>query len=245
MIPALIGGVVVGLLLGLLGSGGSIATVPILVYGLAMPEKAAIASSLAIVGCIALVGALRSKVEKRAVLAFGLPGMAGSFLGATLSASMAASTQMLLFAAVLAIAAVSMLMRRESEDDVGARGPIWQLVLSGLATGVLTGIVGVGGGFLIVPALVLFAGIPTRRAIGTSLAIIAMQSFAGFARHATLLSASGVTLDYRLIAAFAALGIVGSVGGAALGKRLPQATLRRAFGGFVLVMAGVIAFTTV
>jgi uncharacterized membrane protein YfcA len=245
VITALIGGVAVGLLLGLLGSGGSIATVPILVYGLGMAEKAAIAGSLAIVGSIALVGALRSKVEKRAVIAFGVPGMAGSFSGATLSASMAASTQMLLFAGVLGIAAVSMLMRRESEDDGGARGPAWKLVLSGLATGVLTGIVGVGGGFLIVPALVLFAGIPTRRAIGTSLAIITLQSFAGFARHVTLLDAHGVTLDYRMIAGFAALGMAGSVGGAALGRRLPQATLRRAFGGFVLIKAGVIAATSI
>jgi uncharacterized membrane protein YfcA len=243
VLAALIGGVAVGVLLGLLGSGGSIATVPILVYLLGMPEKVAIASSLAIVGSIALFGALRSKVEKRAVIAFGLPGMAGSYLGATLSASMSASTQMLLFAAVLAIAALSMLMRRESEDDVGARGPVWTLMLAGLATGVLTGIVGVGGGFLIVPALVLFAGIPTRRAIGTSLAIIALQSSAGFAKHASILGTD--SLDFKLIAVFAALGIAGSIGGAALGKRLPQATLRRAFGGFVLVMAGVIAITSV
>jgi len=245
VLPALIGGVVVGLLLGLLGSGGSIATVPILIYLIGMAEKPAIASSLAIVGSIALAGALRSKVEKRAVLTFGLPGMAGSYLGATLSASMDASTQMLLFAAVLGVAAVSMLMRRESENDVGVRGPAWRLVPAGLATGTLTGIVGVGGGFLIVPALVLFAGMPTRRAIGTSLAIIALQSFAGFAKHVSILGASGGALDFKLIAVFAAFGIAGSIGGVELGKRLPQATLRRAFGVFVLVMAGVIAITNV
>jgi len=169
MLPALFGGIAVGLLLGLLGSGGSVATVPILVYLVGVPEKAAIASSLAIVGTVALSGAVRSPIEKRAVLLFCLPGMVGSYIGATLSGGMAASTQMTLFAAVLGIAAVSMLMRRDDGNDEGARGPAWQLLAAGLATGVLTGIVGVGGGFLIVPALVLFAGLPTRRAIGTSL----------------------------------------------------------------------------
>ncbi|MHC4939112.1 MAG: sulfite exporter TauE/SafE family protein [Planctomycetota bacterium] len=241
MIFAALGGIAVGLLLGLLGSGGSIATVPILVYLVGMPEKSAIASSLAIVGGIALAGALRHhQGDWRAVVWFGLPGMAGSYLGAMISSGMAASMQMTLFAAVMAVAAFGMLFRRD-ESDGGERGqPNVKLVAAGLGVGVLTGIVGVGGGFLIVPALVLLAKLPTRRAIGTSLWIIAMQSFAGFAKHATI-----SPIDWQVIAIFLVLGIGGSLAGTALSQRIPQPRLRQAFGWFVLVMAGLIAVTNV
>jgi uncharacterized membrane protein YfcA len=241
MILAVLGGVVVGLLLGLLGSGGSIATVPILVYLLGVPEKSAIASSLAIVGGVALFGALRHRNgEARAVLWFGVPGMVGSFLGAWLSESMTESTQMTLFAAVMGVAAVGMLLRRDDADGEGRGEPGARLVLAGLGVGVLTGIVGVGGGFLIVPALVLLARMPTRRAIGTSLWIIALQSFAGFAKHVTI-----TPVDPKLIALFLSLGIAGSLAGTALSRRIPQKGLRLAFGWFVLVMAGIVALTSV
>ncbi|MHC4407780.1 MAG: sulfite exporter TauE/SafE family protein [Planctomycetota bacterium] len=241
MIFAALGGIAVGLLLGLLGSGGSIAAVPILVYLVGMPEKSAIASSLAIVGGIALAGALRHRQgDLRAVLWFGLPGMVGSYLGAIVSGEMSASMQMTLFAAVMAVAAFGMLLRRDEGDGEGRGEPNFKLVAAGLGVGVLTGIVGVGGGFLIVPALVLLAKLPTRRAIGTSLWIIALQSFAGFAKHATM-----SPVDYQIVGLFLALGIAGSVAGTTLSQRIPQVALRHAFGWFVLVMAGIIAATNV
>ena len=219
MIFAALGGIAVGLLLGLLGSGGSIA----------------------IVGGIALSGALRHhQGDWRAVIWFGVPGMAGSYLGAMISGGMAASMQMTLFAAVMAVAAFGMLYRRDESDGDERGQPNVKLVAAGLGVGVLTGIVGVGGGFLIVPALVLLAKLPTRRAIGTSLWIIAMQSFAGFAKHATL-----SPIDWQVIAIFLVLGIGGSLAGTALSQRIPQPRLRQAFGWFVLVMAGLIAATNV
>jgi len=158
MIPAAIGGIAVGPLLGLLGSVGSIATFPILVYLVKLPEKSAIASSLLIVGGIAVSGALRYtlrvQVDLRAVLRFGLSGMVGSYLGAMLARGMDASTQMTLFAAVMGIAAVGMLTRKDPDDNVETAKPGVKLAAAGLCVGVLTGVVGVGGGFLIVQALV-------------------------------------------------------------------------------------------
>ena len=170
---ALLGAVIVGLSLGLLGSGGSILTVPLLVYLVGQPEKVAIAGSLAVVGGIALAGAipsaLRGGVEWRSVGWFGVPGMLGTVLGAHLSRWIAGDVQLLLFAVVMLIAAWRMARPGSASEHAGApRSRTW-IVIDGLGVGLLTGLVGVGGGFMIVPALVLLGGLPMHRAIATSL----------------------------------------------------------------------------
>lgn len=243
---ALLGAVVVGLSLGLLGSGGSILTVPLLVYVVGQPEKVAIAGSLAVVGSIALAGAvpwaLRGGVEWRSVLWFGLPGMAGTVLGAHLSRWISGELQLLLFAAVMLVAAWRMGMPAPSSEAITPqRGRGW-IVADGLGVGLLTGLVGVGGGFMIVPALVLLGRLPMHRAIGTSLWIIALNAFSGLAKHLWVLDEAGLSLDWPLLGLFAVVGAAGSLVGQRVAGRLPQALLRRGFAGLLVLMGGFIIF---
>jgi uncharacterized protein len=244
MLLAWIGAVAIGLSLGLLGSGGSIITVPVLVYLVGQPEKVAIAGSLAVVGSIALIGALqnaaRGQLAWRSVLGFGLPGMAGTIAGAWLSGYVAGAVQLSVFAAVMLAAAVMMFRRGEPPAVPPPPRALPLLAVDGVAVGMLTGFVGVGGGFLILPALVLLGGLGMHAAIGTSLAIIAMNSFAGFAKHLQLLHAQGLSLDWVVLAKFVALGAAGSVAGSRLAHRLPQRSLRRGFAAFLVVMAALI-----
>lgn len=245
MILAWAGALAIGVSLGLLGSGGSILTVPILVYLVGEGEKTAIAESLAIVGAVALAGAvpyaLRRLVAWRRVLLFGLPGMAGAYLGAQVAAWVPGKVQLTVFAAVM-LAAAALMARPPRLAEEGARPARagWKIAGDGLAVGVLTGLVGVGGGFLIVPALVLLGGLAMHEAVGTSLAIIALNSATGFAKHVSVLSGMGLAVDWRLIGIFVVLGAVGSVAGNAIGRRIQQARLRRIFGLFLVVMAGYI-----
>jgi uncharacterized membrane protein YfcA len=243
VIYALLGAVAVGLVLGLLGSGGSILTVPVLVYLVGEPEKVAIAESLAIVGAIAAVGAVpyarQRRVDGRSVLLFGGPGLVGASLGAVLSRAVPGAFQLALFAVVMLLAAWRMLRGAGvREGGAGGRAPAAVAAL-GLGVGVLTGLVGVGGGFLIVPALVLLVGLPMRAAVGTSLAIVALNSATGFATHVGGGLAGGA-VDWRLVGAFAAIGIAGSLLGHRLSERVPQGQLRRAFGVFLVVMGAFI-----
>lgn len=236
------GALLVGLMLGLLGAGGSILTVPVLTYVVGEPTKVAIAESLLIVGAIALVAggraARRGLVDWWIAILLGLPGMLGAFLGAFLTGALSAPTQMLLFAAVLLAAAFRLLTMREPEADCTApRPPAWQPLLVGCAVGVLTGLVGVGGGFLLVPALVILLRQPIRRAIATSLVIIVANSAIGFATHASALSGSDHSIDWPLVALFVACGIVGTLAGTALSPRLPQRGLRLAFGWMLVAIA--------
>lgn len=236
---ALIGAVAIGLALGLLGSGGSILTVPVLVYLLGQPEKLAIAGSLAVVGTVALVGALswwmRGGVDGRSVLYFGLPGVTGTLLGASLSGYLSGALQLMLFAVVMLLAARRMLR----PAPVGGTAPAQpaRLLAQGFGIGVLTGIVGVGGGFLILPALVLLGGLSMHRAIGTSLAIISMNAATGFARHYAALAAAGAMLDWRTLGLLSVVGCGGSVLGQRVASRLPQQPLRRAFAVLLVLMA--------
>ena len=240
----ILGAVVVGLTLGLLGSGGSILTVPILVYVLGHGDKVAIAESLAIVGGIALAATLpyarTREIDWRSVLLFGVPGTGGTYLGAWLAAFVSGTFQLLLFAGVMLVAAI-MMFRKASGHGVKANGEgqrqaAWKILLEGLAVGVLTGLVGVGGGFLIVPALVLLGGLTMRLAVGTSLIIIAMKSAAGFMKYVGVLSALGTGVDWRTIIVFTLIGGIGSYVGNYLGTRVPQARLRQGFAAFLVLM---------
>ncbi len=240
MFWAFLGALLIGISLGLLGSGGSILTVPVLIYLVGEPEKVAIAESLGIVASISLVGAIpyaiRKEVDWKSVVFFGIPGMLGTYGGASLSAFISGNTQLLIFALVMILAAF--LMIRKTELKQGNTHPTknWVLVVEGLVVGVVTGLVGVGGGFLIIPALVLVGGLDMRIAVGTSLFIIAAKSALGFYKYLDVLRAEKLNVNWELLAIFTAIGIIGSFVGGRLSRRIPQKALKRGFGYFLVVM---------
>jgi uncharacterized membrane protein YfcA len=244
VIPALLGALLIGLSLGLLGSGGSILTVPVLVFLLRHPEKTAITESLGIVGGIALTGAIanlrRRLVDLPAVAFFGLPGLAGVWLGSQLARHVSGTLQLAIFAAIMLLAAAMMLRRRADDLIRRPRRPFWAVALIGLLVGAITGLVGIGGGFLIVPALSLLARLPMRIAIGTSLCIIALNGLTGFAIHLTQVHHGSPGVDWITIGLFIAVGSLGSLAGGAIGARLSQLLLRRLFAVFLLLMGGFI-----
>ncbi len=244
-ILALLGALAIGITLGLLGSGGSILTVPVLVFLLDQSEKTAIAGSLAIVGSIAFIAALpymrQRLVEWRSVLLFGLPSMLGTVAGAWAAQFVSGAVQLFVFALVMLVASFTMF--RTAPAARGGTDPRarWKEMADGLGVGMLTGLVGVGGGFLIVPALVLLGGLAMSRAVATSLVIIALNSAIGFWKHS---HAGVVPLDPQLIALFIAVGAAGSLVGSRLGAKLPQATLKRGFALFLIPMAAFIIWRT-
>jgi len=226
----------IGLSLGLLGGGGSILTVPVLVYVVGQSPQAAITASLAIVGANSALGAFfhrtRGTLNWRLALVFGGVGMVTSFLAAGMSRQFAPTALLLAFAFLMLIIGGLMIVRRSPQDTIQAqRG--WPVVLaSGAGVGLLTGFLGVGGGFLIVPALVLLVGVPMQQAIGTSLVVIAMNSLAGLLGHL-----GGPSLDAALILTFVTTGLAGTFVGARLADRLPAAHLRQLFALFVIGLA--------
>jgi len=238
---AWLGALAIGLSLGLLGSGGSILTVPVLLYFFDQPEKLAIASSLAIVGLIALVGCLsyirKGLIDWRSVLLFGIPGMIGTYGGAYLSQFVSGIWQLSLFAIVMLIAAIFMLRPKKIQTEQHSRHHI-KIIIDGLLVGIITGFVGVGGGFLIVPALVIMGGLTMHVAIGTSLCIIALKSTSGFYKYLQVLEQQNLILDWQVIAFVASVGVVGSLLGNIISTRLPQAKLKRYFAYFLFPMAG-------
>ncbi|MEO7473886.1 MAG: sulfite exporter TauE/SafE family protein, partial [Gemmatimonadales bacterium] len=233
----------VGLSLGLLGSGGSILTVPILVYVLGFGAKTSIAMTLPIVGTTSLVGALRhwrsGNVRVRTALLFGLAAMAGAFGGARLAGYLSGAVQLTILGGVMLVAAVSMFRGRRGADvaedqDRRAFAPLLAAA-TGVGVGTLTGIVGIGGGFLIVPALVLLLRVPMKEAVGTSLLVIAMNSAAGFAGYL-----GHVVVPWGFMAAFTGVAILGILAGTALVRVVPQQQLKRAF---AVSLVGVGLFT--
>ena len=246
---ALLGAIVIGLSLGLFGSGGSILTVPVLLYLLHMPAQLAIASSLLIVGGISLFGSARNGLQRliswRHVFWFGIPGMAGTYGGAWLGTLVDVRWQLLVFSLLMLVAAV-MMWRSKVSELTGANNfkPV-KIIFDGLIVGLVTGFVGVGGGFLIVPALVLLGGLSMPVGVATSLVIIAMKSFVGFAKYYWVMAAQGAQFDWSTIGLMIAAGIVGSYLGAALGKRLPKQQLQRGFAAFLVIMASVVIFQSV
>ena len=231
----------IGLSLGLLGGGGSILTVPVLVYVLGVAAKPAIAMSLPIVGVTSLIGAALhwrlGNVRVRTALLFGLMAMAGAFGGAKLAVYLSGAMQLALLAIVMLVAALSMLRRGRPEAEAGAPVRLALLVPVALGVGVLTGLVGIGGGFLIVPALVLLARVPMRQAIGTSLLAIAMNSASGFAGYL-----GTVDIDWAFLAGFTTATVAGAIVGATLVSRVPQAALKRGFAVFLIAMGGFVLF---
>jgi uncharacterized membrane protein YfcA len=222
--------------LGAFGAGGSILMVPILVYVVGIPAKSAIAVSLLAVGVtstVALVTHLRSgRVQWRTGLFFGLAAMAGAYAGGRAADHLDGSLLLAGFALLMVMTAFPMLRRRGGE--LGDRAPRAHrmapgpAMLAGVCVGFVAGLVGAGGGFLIVPALVLLGGLGMRSAIATSLLVIAMQSFAGLLGHA-----SHLELDWPLAVAVTAFSVTGSAVGSRFSAVLPAARLRRGFGWLV------------
>lgn len=237
---AIPGAIAIGISLGLFGSGGSILTVPVLVYLVGQDEKVAIAGSLFIVGSTALAGSLQflraELIQWRSVVVFGLPGMVGTWLGAYLAAWVPGITQLALFAIVMLIASWLMLRPLDLESADKAPRAVWKIATDGLIVGVITGLVGVGGGFLIVPALVLLGGLTMRQAVATSLVVIALKSFSGFYKYLDVLEQQNLELVWPTLYLVTGLGIAGSLAGSHLAKRVPQDKLKSGFGYFLIIM---------
>ena len=226
---------VIGVVLGMLGGGGAILMLPMLVYVVGLEPKAAIATSLFVVGATSAVGmtvhARARTVRWKVGGMFGLAAMVGAYGGSQIAHFIAANVLLVLFGIVMVVTAIAMLNGRQA----GAAAPqtlrLGRAIGLGVAVGVLSGLVGAGGGFLIVPALTLFGGLAIREAIGTSLFVIALQSFAGFAGHI-----AHVDLEWTLVPVITATSVVGTVGGAMLGSKLSPHGLRRGFAWLVIAM---------
>lgn len=233
----------IGLSLGLLGGGGSILTVPIFVYVLGFEPKQAIAMSLAVVGATSLVGSVghwrAGNVNLRVALIFGTVAMAGTYFGARLAVFFSGPAQLALFAVVMLAAAFFMFT---DTKEGGAPAPAGSMrtpliIAEGLAVEVLTGLVGVGGGFLVVPALVVLGRIPMKEAVGTSLLVIAMKSAAGFVGYM-----GQVDVPWAFMSGFTAVAVAGILAGAYLVRFVPQSALKRSFAVFLLIMGTAILY---
>lgn len=247
-----IGALLVGVALGLIGGGGSILTVPILVYALTLNPVIATAYSLFVVGTTSLVGAVKNimkgMVDIKTAIIFAIPALIAVYLtraflipaipnelfevgGFLVTKNIAI---MLFFAIIMFLAAISMIRNKRKETDeetvIIYNYPL--IVIEGFVVGAITGIVGAGGGFLIIPALVLFAKLPMKKAVATSLLIIAIKSLIGF-----LGDVQNLDIDWTFLLSFTAISVVGIFIGIWLNKFINGKKLKKAFGWFVLAMA--------
>ena len=239
--------IIIGLLLGLLGGGGSILTVPMLVYLLHVEPKLAIVTSFVVVGISSLMAliphARRGSVCWKSGLFFGLAGMVGAFGGGRVAVQFSSDLLMSLFGLISLFTGLLMLRGKRGEAKAGAaiqpssvcpiQVPFFRLLFDGFFVGGLTGMVGVGGGFMIVPALTLLVGLPMQGAVGTSLLIIAMNALAGLSGYS-----QHVALDWQLTGLVTAGAIFGSAVGGGLSAYVKPAALRKAFGIMVIGIAG-------
>lgn len=224
----------VGLSLGLLGGGGSILTLPMLVYVVHVEPRAAIASSLFVVGTTSAVAVLAharaGNVQWRVGGLFAAAAMVGAFAGGRLAKFIPATVLLIGFAAMMLVTAVAMMRgRRAPEGEQRLAVPRVLAIATGV--GAMSGLLGAGGGFLVVPALALFGGLSMRQAIGTSLFVIALQSGAGFVGQM-----SGLHLDWTLLFVVSTAAVVGTLAGARLQRHLSPDHLRRGFSWLVLAM---------
>lgn len=247
-----IASIVMGLSLGLIGGGGSILTVPILVYLFDVDPVLSTAYSLFVVGLTSLVGSYShfkaGNVHLKTAQVFGVPSIISVYAtrkfivpvipDPVFSIGSFTFTKplfvMVLFAILMLLASISMIREPkksvEKSGDINYNYPV--IFLEGLIVGGITGLVGAGGGFLIIPALVLLAGLPMKQAVGTSLLIIALKSLIGFTGDL----GSGQAIDYKFMLFFAAFAMIGILAGSYLTRFIPNNKLKPAFGWFVLVM---------
>lgn len=260
IIIAIFAGAITGIVLGLFGSGGSIIAMPALMYLLNVEAKSAIAMSLGVVAVTATVSAYdnwrRGNVDVKISAVFGLFGVIGTYGGARLGVLTPVAVQLTLFALIMYAAAWKMLQKNRVKPAIaqfaGAGGPniaaedeaiaanMGHIAVHGIGVGMLTGLVGVGGGFLIVPALVLLSGIPMKIAIGTSLAIVAAKSYSGFAGYM-----GAVPIDWTIMLSFTTVTVIGSFAGTRMAHRFSQEELKKWFGIFLLFVATYIMINSV
>lgn len=232
----------VGCVLGLLGGGGSILALPIFLYVFEVPTDPAIAMSLAVVGTSAFIGFLghwrQGTVSLRIALPYGVCAMLGAFSAARLAHYIPPRVKLVLFAIFAATAAVMMLRdsvrtRRAASEEANAVDARLTLLLAlqGVAVGMLTAIIGAGGGFVIVPALVLLARLPVRLAVGSSLLVIAMNSASAFSGYL-----GRVAIDWPLVTTFTGIAAIGVVVGTRFVQHVPQARLKQGFAVMILVL---------
>jgi hypothetical protein len=227
----------IGLSLGLIGGGGSILTVPILVYFLGVETHEAVGMSLAVVGATSFFGAFlhhkKGTVQLKSGLLFGVSGIFGAFLGSPLTRLVSPKALLLIFAALMFVVAISMLWRKKHADDT-ERGEVnlTKAILAGVGVGILTGFLGVGGGFLIVPALIFFGGLSMKQAIGTSLLVIALNCVAGLLGHL-----SYGLFDLKITLLVTALAVGGAIFGTILSHRFSVFKLQKSFAFLVLAVA--------
>ncbi len=239
LVLALVLSLAIGLSLGLLGGGGSILTVPILVYALGMEAKSAIATSLFVVGvtsAAALIPHARAgRVQMRTGLVFGTAGMVGAYAAGRVAHYIPAGVLLIAFAVMMLVTAVAMMRGRKEPARRGEAPPthlpVAKVIVEGLVVGGVTGLVGAGGGFLVVPALVLLGGLPMTIAVGTSLVVISMKSFAGFVGYL-----GHVSVDWKVAGLVTVMAVVGSLAGSQIAGKIPQERLRKGFAWFVVVM---------
>lgn len=247
---------VMGITLGIMGGGGSILTVPIMVYLFGFSPTVATGSSLFVVGLTALVGSImyirKGDIDFKTGFSFAVPSVAGVNISRGLIIpkipnlifnidGFALTKEILIMAtfAVLMIAASCSMIKKKSQQKPVEASPgirIVLIALLGLIVGLIAGFVGAGGGFLIIPALVLFAGHSMRVAIGTSLMIIALQSLFGFAGDIS----RGINFEWSLLVTVAIIAIIGISVGSALAQKIKEQKLKTVFGWFVLFMGGAI-----
>ncbi|MES2094412.1 MAG: sulfite exporter TauE/SafE family protein [Actinomycetota bacterium] len=241
---AILLGLVIGAVLGLVGAGGSIIAVPALIYGVGMNPAQAIPASLIIVGLGALTALLpriRQGIDWATAAAVGAAGIPASWLGTAVNRMADPNVLMLIFAALMVTAAVLMLTAQRRGTALpsvrrGFRSHASRALGVGALVGFLTGLLGVGGGFIIVPALTLLLGLEMSTSVGTSLVIIVINSVAGFSAHI-----QNLTLNWPIVLTFAASAIVGSLIAARLATRLPDMQIRVAFAITVLLVAAFVA----
>lgn len=243
--------VLIGISLGLIGGGGSILTVPVLVYLIGTDPVTATAYSLFVVGAASLVGSYdyfkKGLVNIKTALIFGAPAIAAVYFTRKVMVPMIPEELftvgdfvftknigvMVLFAILMIAASVSMIRgRKDAEESTEEQKFNYPLILGeGIIVGVLTGLVGAGGGFLIIPALVVLSKLPMKQAVGTSLVIIAAKSLIGF-----LGDVANREIDWTFLLSFTAIAVVGIFVGSALSNKISGAKLKPAFGWFVLIM---------
>lgn len=246
----------IGGAVGILGGGGSILTTPLLVYVVDFEPKQAITASLFVVAVTSLFGliahAKAGRVRWKTGLIFGAAGMVGAFIGGQVGALLPGALLLAAFSVMMGVTAVAMIRGRKKVEGHGTHKglPVFRIILDGLIVGLVTGLVGAGGGFLVVPALALLGGLPMPNAVATSLLVVAMKSFAGFFGYAlkfggdsfisintattTLNDGASIWPVTLVVTAMAVIGAL--IGSRVVGKIHPD-KLRKAFGWFVLVMA--------
>ena len=251
IITALVLGIVVGALLGLVGGGGAIIAVPALVYGVGLPLEEAIPTSLIVVGAasaVAVLPRLRRGVNWRLALIVGSAGVATAYLGTMVNRLLDPGVLLLIFAAIMVVAGIRMFMPIRAsggpcalpDGGIQWRSCLPRALATGAVVGFLTGLLGVGGGFLIVPALTLVLGLPMSVTVGTSLVIIVINSIAGFTAHL-----GNVQIDWAVTGAFAATAMVASLIAGRLARGLSDTVLKRGFAVLVLIVAVYVAVQAV